>query len=411
MPFFLIRSVRIVNSDTDFVGDVLLREGKIAQVAPSISAPAKIEVFDGTGKWLFPGLMDAHVHFRDPGLTKKEDFASGSRAAVAGGVTTFFDMPNTIPPTFTLENLEEKRNLARQKSRVNFGLFFGAGHSNVSELKRVQNVPGIKLYLNHTTGDLRMTDEKIWKSIFRLGRKVVLHAEGDTFAQAVHLWQKENFPCELHLAHLSLRSELSLIRALKSDPHSAQKISCEVTPHHLLLTEKDLKTWGNFAQMKPPINSSADREALWEGVSDGTIDIFATDHAPHTIAEKERGAFGIPGVETLLPLLLTEFRNRKLPLTLFTKMTSARVRELYHIQDKKGRIAPGFDADLTLVDPTKTHTIDPKKFFSHAKWSPFSGREVSVCVEKTFMRGELMFDSGRMMNDEVRGQEVKFSSL
>jgi dihydroorotase len=244
-------------------------------------------IIDGTNKILMPGLFDPHVHFRDPGFTYKEDFETGSKAAISAGVTTIFDMPNTNPPVFTTENLAKKREIVAPKAHCNYGLFFGAGPNNLEEIKAAKNIPGVKLYLNTTTGNLKMDNEEAWREIFNLGRKVVLHAEGDTFFRAVEIWTEENFPCELHLAHASLKSEIDLIRELKNNPESREKISVEVCPHHLFMTHKEREKHGAICCMKPELATQKDLDAMWIGVEDGTIDFFATDHAPHTLAEKK----------------------------------------------------------------------------------------------------------------------------
>jgi dihydroorotase len=394
---YQIKNVRIIDSTQDRVGDVFIENGKIVD-----SIDSDYEEIDGTGKILFPGLIDPHVHFRDPGLTHKEDLFTGSRSAVAGGVTTFFEMPNTKPPTFTLENLEQKRALAREKSCANFGFYFGAGMANAEEIAKVTNVPGVKLYLNTTTGDLKMDQEDTWRTIFNTAKRVLLHAEGETFARAIAIWKEEDTPCEVHLCHVSLASEVALLRELKQSGYVSQ-ISAEACPHHLLLTEKD------SAQMKPPLATQADQEALWEGIKDGTIDIFATDHAPHTKEEKESFTvpFGVPGVETMLPLLFMEFQKRGLSLKKLAHMTSSKTAELFHVVDKKGKIEFGFDADLVLWDLTPS-VIDASKSFSKAKYSPFDGWEVLGQVEKTFIDGQLIFEKGRFVAEDFRGKEIQF---
>lgn len=397
---YCIKNVRIVDATQDRVGDVFLKGGEIVE-GPLQDA----EEVDGKGKILFPGLIDPHVHFRDPGLTHKEDLHSGSRSAVAGGVTTFFEMPNTKPPTFTLENLEQKRAIAREKSVANFAFYFGAGINNSAEIEKVKNVPGVKLYLNTTTGDLKMDQEETWRKVFRIGKKVLLHAEGETFKRAMEVWQEEGSPCEIHLCHVSLAEEVMLLRKLKQ-LRSGSQISAETCPHHLLLTEKDKNP---FAEMKPPLASIDDQKALWEGVKDGTIDIFATDHAPHTKEEKLSTTvpFGVPGTETLLLLLFTEFQRRGLSFQKLVQMTSLKTAQHFHIADKKGRISPGYDADLVLIDPVPS-VINASKFFSKAKWSPFDGWNISGKVEKTFVGGKLIFDRGVIADPAFRGKEINF---
>ncbi|MCF7812520.1 dihydroorotase family protein [Candidatus Gracilibacteria bacterium] len=407
------KDVVVINPDEQFIGDVVLRGGKISSVKRKNSDSGILESAlkkKESTKILLPGLIDPHVHFRDPGFSEKEDLQSGSQAAAAGGVTTFFDMPNTKPPTFTCENLEFKRSLSRKKSCVHWAFYFGAGESNHDEIAAAQNIPGVKLYLNETTGHLKMDQEETWRKIFRLGRKVSLHAEDQTFARAIEVWQEEKMPCELHLCHTSRTSEVALLRTLKKDSSTAQKISAEVCPHHLLLTLLDVEDQGALALMKPEIGTDEDRVGLWRGVEDGTIDILATDHAPHTLTEKKSTfpPFGISGVETFFPLLWTEFQRRNLSLQKFVQMTSFRTRDIFHMADKKGRIEEGWDADVVFVDPQAKWQIDPAQFYSKAKWSPFSGWNIKGKIEQTFVSGTLVYDKGKIVAPDFRASEVQF---
>lgn len=215
MSKYIIRNARIIDDKTDFIGNVLIQENKITKVSKTPIQTKDAQIVEAKDKILFPGCFDPHVHFRDPGLTYKEDFHTGSQAALSAGVTTVFDMPNTKPPVFTLENLEQKRNIVQSKTLCHYGLFFGAGIGNLAEIENVKNVPGIKLYLNDTTGNLKMDDEEAWRKVLHLGKKVALHAEGNTFFRMIEIWQEENYPCEIHLCHASLASEIELIRKIK----------------------------------------------------------------------------------------------------------------------------------------------------------------------------------------------------
>lgn len=407
MTRYMIKDVRMIDSEQDFIGEVFIDNGKVFLSAPIAFTPDNIEIIDGKGKILMPGFFDPHVHFREPGFEHKENFQTGSSAAVSAGVTSFFDMPNTMPATFTNEILEKKRVLAAKNSVANYGLYFGAGMDNLDEINKAKNIPGTKLYLNTTTGNLRMDDENKWRELFHLGKKVSLHAEGETFFRAVEIWEEEGFPCEIHLCHASLASEIELVRKMKKIPEAANKITVEVCPHHLFLTHKEREKYGAICCMKPELATEKDLIAMWEGVMDRTIDVFATDHAPHTWEEKEDGAFGIPGVETFLPLLFTEFVKRNWDLKQLARMTSDNVVSKFHITDKKGLITNGYDADLVLIDPTYKGEIDPEKFFSKSKWSPFKGFEVLCRVEKTFVGGLLAYD-GETVDLGVRGKELGF---
>jgi dihydroorotase len=406
MKNYYIKNIRIIDYKRDQIGNILIENGKISLKNKNVKNFIEI---DGTGKIIMPGFFDPHVHFRQPGLEHKENFRTGSFAAVSSGVTSFFDMPNTIPATFTVELLEQKRKLAQANSLANFGLYFGAGMDNLDEIKKAQNIAGIKLYLNATTGNLKMDNENKWREIFHTGKKISLHAEGKTFFRAVEIWKEEGFPCELHLCHASLSSEINLVRNIKKIPQAKKKITVEVCPHHLFLTDKERKKYGAICCMKPDLATKEDLKAMWNGIADGTIDFFATDHAPHTWKEKEKGALGIPGVETFLPLLFTEFIKRNWDLKKLSQMTSQNVVKKFHIQNKKGQIKEGFDADLVLIDPSYKGKINPEKFFSKSKWSPFNNFEILCRIEKTIVNGQLVFDNG-IINDKVQGKELILSA-
>jgi len=393
MDNILIKNIRIVDAHQDQIGDVLIENGQI-RTGRSLSAPT---VIDGTGKILMPGLIDPHVHFREPGFEYKEDLESGSRAALKAGVTTFFDMPNTNPPTFTVELLNAKKALAASKCHAHYGFFFGSGPDNQTEIEEVTGVPGTKLYLNTTTGNLKMDQESRWREIFNVGKKVALHAEGETFHRAVTIWLEEGTPCELHLCHASLRSEVELVRAIKADRNITQQISMEACPHHLFMTHVEREKYGAYCCMKPELATQDDVDALWEGVEDGTIDCFATDHAPHTVEEKESDKiyYGIPGVETFFPLLFNAFQERGLDLQKFSAMTSHNTYQVFNVSDKKGLITEGYDADLVLINPETEWTIKSEDLEAKCKWTPFNDWQVMGKVEQVWLSAKT-------------GQEIKF---
>ncbi len=407
MKSYLIKNVRIVDTNQDQIGHVLISEGKIEKIfndLEEISIDA--EVINGENKILMPGWIDPHVHFRDPGFSDKEDFHTGSMAAVAGGVTTVFDMPNTMPVTDSKARLDEKRKIVLSKSLVNFGLFIVARPENLSELREAKNVPGIKLFCNATTGDLKVESGDFWREVFACGRMVATHAEDETLVALTDIWSEMSFPCPLHVCHTHSKLEIDTIRKLKK---LTDKITAEAVPHHLLLTEKDFEEKGNFAAMKPPLATENDRLALWEAVEDGTINFFGTDHAPHTFAEKSSDTpiYGVPGVETILRLLFSEFQDRGMSLQKLAAMTSLAVTKIYKVADKKGLIVSGYDADLVLIDPSFADEINPARFKSKAKWSPFEGFLTTAKVEKTFVGGSLVFDGGEVLKERA-GKEVGF---
>jgi dihydroorotase len=332
----------------------------------------------GEGKFWIPGLIDCHVHFRDPGAPEKEDWASGSAAALAGGVTTVLDMPNTNPATITVEALEAKRAIAQAKSKVAFGLFFGATRDNLEEIRKAQNICGIKIYMGSSTGNLLLDDPVVWEEVFKIAKEknvpVVVHAETESMIQQgrrdcecarvateAAIMLREKVGNRLHIAHISCKAELDLVRA-----HKCPELSCEVTPHHLFFTEEDRKD--AFLKMNPPLRSAADQAALWEGLRDGTIDCIATDHAPHTEEEKslpfEDAPAGVPGVEFMLPLMLNAVNEGRLTLERLVELTSVNPSRIFGVP-VQGQV---------LVDMNATKTIHKEDIQSKCGWSPYVGR-------------------------------------
>lgn len=336
---------------------------------------AKIETV-GEGRFLLPGLIDAHVHFRDPGAPEKEDWASGSAAALAGGVTTVLDMPNTNPATITVEALEAKRAVAKAKSKVAFGLFFGATRDNLDEIRKAENICGIKIYMGSSTGGLLLDDPAVWEEVFKIAKEknvpVVVHAETEAMIQAgkrdcecarvateAAIALREKVGNRLHIAHLSCKAEVELVRV-----HKCPELTCEVTPHHLLFTAADQKD--SFLKMNPPLRSQADQDALWEALRDGTIDCIATDHAPHTFAEKQSSEppAGVPGVEFMLPLMLNAVNEGKLTLERLVELTSTNPSRIFGVP-VQGQV---------LVDMNLEKTIRREDIKSKCGWSPYEGR-------------------------------------
>jgi dihydroorotase len=391
-------------------------------------------MIDAKGMIVLPGLIDVHVHFREPGDIQKEDFLTGSRAAAAGGVTTVLDMPNNKPPITNAAALEDKRELAK-KSIVNYGFYFGATSNNIDEIKKAKNIAGVKTYMGSSTGNLLVTDDSALGRIFSSGELIAVHAEDEEMMlknaeryknehnaeihgkvrsqecaaaavkKAVDIAKKYN--TKLHICHSSTEEEMRLIAAAKKDAN----ISCEVTPHHLFLTAAAMRKLGNFAKMNPPLRSKSDVEALWKGISRGVVDIIATDHAPHTIEEKEvdywKAPSGVPGVETMLPLLLNAVNNNILSLQQLVKLTSENPAERFGIKNK-GKIIARADADLVIVDMKKEKTIKNSEIVSKCAWTPFDGWKVKGRVIATIANGEIIYRSGEFI--EVKAKEVKYGA-
>ncbi len=342
-----------------------------------------------------PGLIDTHVHLREPGATHKEDFATGTKAAIAGGYTTVLDMPNNPEPTITPAALEKKISLAQKRIFCDVGFHFGATINSSQYFQQIKNkVFGLKVYMNHTTGTLLQEDSKVLQTIFETWPKkkvLMVHAEGPTLKVAIDLAKKNGN--KLHVCHISQASEISLIRQAKSNGLS---ITCEVTTHHLFLTEKDAKRLGPFGMMRPPLE---DPNALWKAVKDQTVDMIASDHAPHTRAEKEGNnpPFGVPGLETTLPLLLTAVSEGRL--------TIKRLIELTHTNPKKIFNIPGQKDTFIEIDPTVTYNLSPVTLFTKCSWTPFEGMKVTGKIKKVVLRGKVVYDNGQIL-DKPQGMVI-----
>lgn len=392
--------------------DLWLKDGKIFQIVENLSVPAGVEAIDIAGKHVLPGLIDVHVHLREPGLTNKEDFATGTMAAAAGGVTTVMEMPNTIPPTTTRALIEEKYALARSKAVVNVYLYVLGVPETIDEILPMDEVIGIKIYLGASTGGHEANYEFLEYVFSKAGDKViVVHAEdGDclkkneaAFAQQPHdpaihskirsrecaflAVQKacqlaKQYNTRLHIAHVSCQQELEVIAKFKNE-----RITCEATPHHLFLDSSYYGTLGNLVKVNPPLREKEDVQALWQAVYDGLIDIIATDHAPHTLEEKmqayDKAPSGVPGLETMLPLLLNEVNKENLSLQQVVQLTSTRPAEIFGL-NTRGQIKEGFDADLVVVDMQKIMVVTNENLKTKCKWSPFNGWSLKGWPVRTF---------------------------
>lgn len=442
----LIKEATIINEGRTFVGSVLIEGDKIKQVfegSEMPSADSNTQVIEAKGKFLIPGAIDDQVHFREPGLTHKGDIASESRAAAAGGVTTFMDMPNTKPQTTTLEALNWKFDRAAETSRVNYSFFFGGTNDNIEEIKQLDRsrIPGLKLFLGSSTGNMLVDRKESLERLFgETGLLIAIHAEkeevikrnlahyqslyGDNLdisfhskirseeacyassAEAVELATRLN--ARLHILHLSTAKELSLLT--NSIPLKDKKITGEVCVHHLWFHEGDYAQFGNRIKWNPSIKTLADRQALREAVNNDTIDIIATDHAPHLPAEKEgsclTAASGGPLVQHSLIVMLELAMEGRFTYEKVVDKMAHKPAELFHI-DRRGYIRPGYFADLVLVDPSAEWTVDKDNILYKCGWSPFEGYTFHNKVDKTFVNGNIVYSDG-VINDQIRGSEVKY---
>ena len=378
--------------------DILIENGKIVKIDDNIMATQDI-IVDASEKLILPGVIDVHTHMRDPGLTHKEDFESGSKACVKGGVTTFLDMPNTIPNTTTEENLKLKRELALGRCYCNFGFHFGGSREdNSEEIKKVNKyVASTKIFLNMSTGNMLVEDERVLEKLVNSSKLISVHAEGDMIKKAINLSKKYDKP--FYLCHISTLEELELIRKAKKE---RIKIYAEVTPHHLFFSEENRD---NLLRMKPELKSKIDCEALWQGIEDGTIDTIGTDHAPHRLEEKqEKIVFGIPSIENSFEMMLKAVETGKLELKKLVELTSTNPAKIFKLKNKYG-ISLGADADLIIIDLNKKYKILRKDIITKSGWSPYEGMETGGTIETTIVRGNIVYNKGdfyKKMGEEVR---------
>lgn len=392
----LLKNCRILEDKKLIKTNVFIKGSKIWSITrKNIKADEIIEV---KGNIVLPGIIDSHVHFREPGLTHKEDFLSGSIAAAKGGITTILDMPNTVPATTTVKLLEEKRKLAK-KSIVNYGFHFGAAKDNLDEIKKAKKIASVKVFMDVSTGNLQIDDDAALKNIFMESRLISVHAEGNNVMKAIGMIKGTKN--RLYLCHISSREEVDMLKKNKV----RDRIYAEATPHHLFLSEKDLSKLGKFSMVKPMIKSKLDQNTLFYAINKSLIDTVATDHAPHTKKEKKQGSFGVPGVETMLPLLLDAVNQKKISLFKLQKLCCENPAKIFKIKDK-GFIKKGFDADLTIVDMGLRKKVGKEKFLSRCKWSPFEGKTLKGWPITTIVNGNIVYDKGNIY--EIRGKEVDY---
>lgn len=345
----------------------------------------------------FPQLIDIHVHLRDPGQTHKEDFFTGTQASLAGGITTVFDMPNNAAAIFTKELLNEKQNIAETKAVCDYGFYFGTDGKNIEEFKKVKDeVVGLKIYLNLTTGKTLIEDESVVETIFSNWPKekvIIVHAEGKKVDFAIALTKK--YGNKLHITHVPDKETLEKIVSAKKE---GLNLSCDVTPHHLFLSEEDTDKLGSFAAVKPTLKSKKDQEFLWENLQH--IDCVATDHAPHVIEEKQSSTppSGFPGLETMLPLLLTAVSDGKLKNEDIIRLLHTGPIKIFNLK--------GEGSTYTEVDLDEKWIVKGENLKSKSRWTPFEGWTVKGRVKKVVIREEIVFEDGKICVDQGFGKNV-----
>ena len=442
----VIEGGTIVNEGRTFDGTLVIEDGTIITIAPVgtiVPINPTDTIIDARGCFILPGIIDDHVHFREPGLTGKADMDTESRAAAAGGVTTFFDMPNTQPQTTTLETLEEKFWLARQKSHVNYSFFYGATNDNVDSFAQldIHRIPGIKLFMGSSTGNMLVDRRESLERIFRstplplmahcedtdiINRnmeaakakygddpKVIHHPEirsteacYESTRLAVELARK--YHTRFHLAHVSTAKELELFNSQLSTLNS--QLSVEVTPSHLYFSDRDYDRLGTRIKCNPAIKSERDREALQQALCDGRITVIGTDHAPHLLSQKEGGcakaASGMPMIQFSLVTMLEMVDQGILTIERLVELMCHNPARLFEVR-QRGFIRPGYRADLVIVRPNTGWTVTPSVIQSKCGWSPMEGHTYLWRVERTLCNGHTVYVDGKVDTDYI-GEEVVF---
>ncbi|KUO63971.1 MAG: dihydroorotase [Alphaproteobacteria bacterium BRH_c36] len=431
----LIKGGTVVNQDGVVKRDIAVSDGRIAALG-DIAAGSAGEVIDAAGLTIIPGVIDSQVHFREPGLTHKEDLETGSRGAVLGGVTTVFEMPNTNPSTTTPERLGEKVAAAHHRMFCDFAFYVGGTEDNVEDIPELERLPGsagIKVFIGSSTGTLLVDNPAVLDRIIqKISRRAAFHAEdegrliqrkdlrvaGDPSShpvwrdeiaalmatrQLVGLAEKHNK--RVHVLHISTAVEMEFLSAHK------EWASVEVTPHHLSLVAPDCyERLGTYCQMNPPVRDAKNQAGIWAGIANGVVDVLGSDHAPHTREEKDHtypdSHSGMTGVQTLLPIMLDHVAAGRLSLERLVDLTSHGPQRLFGMRGK-GRIAVGYDADLAIVDLKRTETITNAQVASRAGWTPYDGREVTGWPVGTFVRGRRVMWEGEIIGP-ASGEAARF---
>ena len=394
-----------------------ISEGFSEEEIKNIGKNEKLEIIDLKGKTVMPGVIDVHTHMREPGITAKEDFATGSRACAKAGVTTFYDMPNTIPTTTTLEALKDKKKLASEKSIVNYGFHFGGSrNNNIDEIKKVleaKKANTVKIFMNVTTGEMLIEDEDILKNIFKNSKLVLVHAENEMIDKAVEY--NKNYGNGLYVCHIPSKEELKKVLEAKKNPElntGKHPVYAEVTPHHLFLNEEIRESTDRnkmLLRMKPELRTKKDNEFLWEALNNGEVDTIGTDHAPHLISEKlEKITFGMPGVETSLALMLNAYNEGKVKLEMIQKLMSENPARIMKIS-KRGKLEEGYYADVIAVDLDKEWIVGVDDTIeSKCGWTPYENWKLKGKNVLTIVNGKVVYQNNKFNDNLENGKEVEF---
>lgn len=441
----MLKNATVINEGEIFNADIIIKGQRIHSIDKSCNlSDNQAHIIDCSDKFLIPGVIDDQVHFREPGLTHKANIATESRAAVAGGVTTFMEMPNTQPPALTVDLLEDKYKIAAQSSPANYSFFMGVSNDNADEVLRAdpRNVCGIKIFMGSSTGNMLVDNEFTLRKLFKEASMLIaVHCEdenlihqhmdfykakfGDDMDASFHPVIRDEKTCyasssfavnlakeyntRLHILHISTAMELSLFR--NDIPLSEKRITSEVCVHHLTFSSNDYLKLGNLIKCNPAIKEASNREALWKALNNDTLDIIATDHAPHTSEEKSKpylqAPSGIPLVQHSLQIMLDHVKRQKIELPKMVQKMCHAPADCFQIKDR-GYIREGYFADLVLIDPDSPYTVQKNNLLYKCAWSPFEGHTFQNNIAATIVSGNLVWMNGKFLNNDC-GLRLEFN--
>lgn len=443
MSRILFKNGTVISNNEKFEADVLVVNDRIERIDRDIT-DEQAKVVDLIGKWLIPGMIDDQVHFREPGLTHKANIHTESRAAVAGGITSFMEMPNTKPNAVTQELLEDKYQIAKKSAIANYSFFMGATNDNIEEVLKTNDktVCGVKIFMGSSTGNMLVDNEETLTGIFsKCPMLIATHCEdeatvrgniekyratyGEDMPMKYHPEVRSHEACylssslaarlakkydtRLHILHLSTAQEMELFR--NDIPLSEKRITAEACVHHLWFSDEDYEKKGAYIKWNPAVKSAADRDAIWQAVADDKIDVFATDHAPHTIEEKEQNYFNAPSggplVQHAVLAILEKVKEGRISIEKAVHKMSSAVAECFHIDDR-GSIKEGYFADLVVIDPTKNYTVNKSNILAKCGWSPFEGVAFSHQIDSTYVNGSLVYADGKVI-EGTNGMRMTFN--
>jgi dihydroorotase len=445
MEQHLIKNTILVNEGKQTPTDILIRNGRIEKIAPNISVAGRVHEIDGSGLLTLPGVIDDQVHFREPGLTHKASIYTESKAAVAGGVTTFMEMPNTFPPAFTQDLLEDKYKIGANTSLANYSFFMGTSNSNIEEVlktnEKKNDICGVKIFMGSSTGNILVDNplqlEKVFSGVEVL---IATHCESEAvmsenyklikqekeeLTAADHPRIKNEEACfessflaiqyakkhgsRLHVLHISTEKELQLFTNMV--PLTEKRITAEACVHHLHFTSNDYERLGNLIKCNPAIKDPHHKDAIWKAVLDDRIDVIATDHAPHTWQEKnepyEHAHAGLPLVQHSLSIMLYYVQQGRMDIETLVRKMSHAVADCFQIQDR-GYVREGYYADLVMVNMNRATTVSKENILYKCAWSPLEGFEFPASIERTFVNGHLVFNKGEF-NENQKGMRLRFN--